>query len=158
MLEREIKGGFRTALGQSWEGYLHSQATLPTTINPLTMSTSTRDLHKARDRSRSPMKHSYSRRSRSPHFHRHHSSSKHSKPSAPVPLPFQAPRLSKHDFEEYKPLFGLYLDIQKHLVLEELPEEEVKGRWKSFLGKWYDCLTLHASRSCIQILTSLRNS
>ena len=131
---------------------------LPTIIKPLTMSTSTRDLHKGRDRSRSPTNHSHSRRSRSPHSHRHHILSKRSKPSAPVPLPFQALRLSKHDFQKYKPIFGLYLDIQKHIVLEELPEEEVKGRWKSFLGKWYDCLPLHASRSCIQILTSLRHS
>ncbi|KAL8704488.1 MAG: hypothetical protein Q9201_002363 [Fulgogasparrea decipioides] len=33
-------------------------------------------------------------------------------------------------------MFGLYLDIQKHLVLEELEEKEVKGRWKRFVGKW----------------------
>lgn len=33
-------------------------------------------------------------------------------------------------------MFALYLDIQKQLVLEELPEMEVKGRWKSFVGKW----------------------
>lgn len=33
-------------------------------------------------------------------------------------------------------MFGLYLDIQKKLVLEELSEDEVKGRWKSFVGKW----------------------
>lgn len=34
-------------------------------------------------------------------------------------------------------MFELYLDIQKQKVLEEVPEEEVKGRWKSFIGKWY---------------------
>jgi peroxin-14 len=33
-------------------------------------------------------------------------------------------------------LFALYLDIQKQLVLEDLSEYEVKGRWKSFMGKW----------------------
>ena len=34
-------------------------------------------------------------------------------------------------------MFALYLDIQKQLVLEDLPVDEVKGRWKSFVGKWY---------------------
>jgi len=33
-------------------------------------------------------------------------------------------------------MFALYLDIQKQLVLDELDEHEVKGRWKSFVGKW----------------------
>ncbi len=52
-------------------------------------------------------------------------------------LPLHASILSKHDFETYKPMFGLYLDIQKQLVLEELPPDEMRGRWKSFVGKWY---------------------
>jgi hypothetical protein len=33
-------------------------------------------------------------------------------------------------------MFALYLDIQKGMVLDELDEHEVRGRWKSFLGKW----------------------
>jgi len=33
-------------------------------------------------------------------------------------------------------MFALYLDIQKQLVLEDLEADEVKGRWKSFVGKW----------------------
>ncbi|TKA77364.1 hypothetical protein B0A49_01503 [Cryomyces minteri] len=33
-------------------------------------------------------------------------------------------------------MFALYLDIQKQKVLDDLSEEEVKGRWKSFVGKW----------------------
>jgi hypothetical protein len=33
-------------------------------------------------------------------------------------------------------MFTLYLDIQKGKVLDELEETEVRGRWKSFLGKW----------------------
>ncbi|KAL6718960.1 hypothetical protein ACLMJK_003195 [Lecanora helva] len=33
-------------------------------------------------------------------------------------------------------MFGLYLDIQKHKTLEELPEPELRGRWKSFVNKW----------------------
>ena len=36
-------------------------------------------------------------------------------------------------------MFELYLDIQKQKVLDELAEGEVKGRWKSFVGKWYVC-------------------
>ena len=35
-------------------------------------------------------------------------------------------------------MFGLYLDIQKHKILEDLPEDEVRGRWKAFVGKWYE--------------------
>jgi hypothetical protein len=34
-------------------------------------------------------------------------------------------------------MFALYLDIQKGKILEELDETEAKGRWKSFLGKWW---------------------
>lgn len=44
--------------------------------------------------------------------------------------------LSKHDLREYRAMFALYLDIQKQIDVDELSEEEVKGRWKSFLGKW----------------------
>jgi hypothetical protein len=32
-------------------------------------------------------------------------------------------------------MFTLYLDIQKNILIEDLAEE-VKGRWKSFIGKW----------------------
>jgi hypothetical protein len=34
-------------------------------------------------------------------------------------------------------MFALYLDIQKQKVLDDLGEVEAKGRWKSFMGKWY---------------------
>ena len=34
-------------------------------------------------------------------------------------------------------MFALYLDIQKQLDIDELDESEVKGRWKSFVNKWY---------------------
>ena len=116
--------------------YLHVLAN-----TPLTMSS--RELPNARRRSRSPADHSPYKRSRSPHSHRHHhhhhhhASSKRPKRPTPACLPFQASTLSKHAFEVYKPMFALYLDIQKQLILEELSEEEVRGRWKSFLGKWY---------------------
>ena len=91
-------------------------------------------------RSRSPQNQRLYERSRSPRSHRHHQvSHKHerSKPSAQAPLPLQASKLHKYDFETFKPMFELYLDIQKQKVLDELADYEVKGRWKSFVGKWY---------------------
>ncbi|KAI9864342.1 MAG: hypothetical protein M1813_003262 [Trichoglossum hirsutum] len=33
-------------------------------------------------------------------------------------------------------MFGLYLDIQKRLILEDLDEDEIKGRWKRFVDRW----------------------
>lgn len=30
----------------------------------------------------------------------------------------------------------MYLDIQKGLVIEDMDEHEVMGRWKSFIKKW----------------------
>ncbi|MCJ1385106.1 hypothetical protein MMC17_008225 [Xylographa soralifera] len=51
-------------------------------------------------------------------------------------LPFQACHLSKHDYSLQKPLFALYLDVQKQLALEDLSQTEARGRWKSFVGKW----------------------
>ena len=52
-------------------------------------------------------------------------------------LPFQARELSKRHLHHYEPLFAMYLDIQKGIILEDLEDEERKGRWKSFVGKWY---------------------
>lgn len=72
---------------------------------------------------------------RSPHRknHHHHRSSKS---TAKIDLPFDARPLTKRDFEAFQPLFGYYLDIQKGLQISELDNNEVRGRWKSFLGKW----------------------
>ncbi|EEH19912.1 hypothetical protein PABG_02171 [Paracoccidioides brasiliensis Pb03] len=91
------------------------------------------------------------------HHHHHHNSSnrharsrspeknsrkfgrrKHEKREAdiPVDLPFGSRQLSKHDLRQLMPMFALYLDIQKNLDVAELDEREVKGRWKSFVGKW----------------------
>jgi hypothetical protein len=53
-----------------------------------------------------------------------------------VQLPLNARALVKHDLKGFKRLFALYLDIQKHIDIDELDETEIKGRWKSFLGKW----------------------
>ncbi|KAL9096686.1 MAG: hypothetical protein Q9165_001174 [Trypethelium subeluteriae] len=52
-------------------------------------------------------------------------------------LPFNAHELSKHQFDEYKPMFALYLDIQKQLDIDSISREEAKGRWKSFIKKWW---------------------
>lgn len=55
---------------------------------------------------------------------------------APQPLPFGSRELTKRDITHYEPVLGMYLDIQKSLILEDLSEKEIKGRWKSFMGKW----------------------
>lgn len=102
------------------------------------LAMSSREPQNSARRSRSP-KNRHHKRSRSPnsHHHNHVSSNKRAKLSAPLGLPFQAPKLHKNDLETLRPMFELYLDIQKQKVLEELPDDEVKGRWKSFVGKWY---------------------
>ena len=33
-------------------------------------------------------------------------------------------------------MFGLYLDLQKDKDIEAMDHDEIKGRWKSFIGKW----------------------
>ncbi|PGH23339.1 hypothetical protein AJ80_02592 [Polytolypa hystricis UAMH7299] len=77
-------------------------------------------------------------------------------PPPPITLPFDAMPLSKRDIARYEPMFGLYLDIQKGLDIADLDEREVRGRWKSFVGKWnrgelaegwYDPSTLEKSRT-----------
>ncbi|RAH68903.1 uncharacterized protein BO66DRAFT_421207 [Aspergillus aculeatinus CBS 121060] len=95
------------------------------------------------------------------HRHHHHSSS-HRTPDtaqatrAPRVLPYGSRELTKHDLTTFTPLFAMYLDIQKGLYLEDLPEDEVKGRWKSFIRKWnhgelaegwYDPAMLERARS-----------
>lgn len=94
-----------------------------------------------RRRSRSPRRRdssrlsSYRRRSPEP---RHHNRRKHNYTDniAPAVLPFNSRELTKRDYNAFKPMFALYLDIQKGKVLNELDDHEVRGRWKSFLGKW----------------------
>ncbi|OJD18093.1 hypothetical protein AJ78_01865 [Emergomyces pasteurianus Ep9510] len=78
-------------------------------------------------------------RSRSPERKSNrHSRRKHERQvaAAPATLPFDARQLSKHDLQLLEPMFALYLDIQKNLDIADLDEREVKGRWKSFVGKW----------------------
>jgi len=82
----------------------------------------------SRQRSRSPDR---SRRDRD-----HGQKRRRSRSPAPVQLPLNARALVKHDLKGFKRLFALYLDIQKQIDIDELDETEIKGRWKSFLGKW----------------------
>ncbi|KAB8068118.1 hypothetical protein BDV29DRAFT_162684 [Aspergillus leporis] len=106
--------------------------------------------HHRRDRDREHRSH---RRHHKSHDHDRHSE-KHSSPK-PIVLPFQARELHKRDLTAYEPMFAMYLDIQKGIIIEDLSEEEVKGRWKSFINKWnrgelaegwYDPSTLEKAR------------
>ncbi|EXJ57599.1 hypothetical protein A1O7_07947 [Cladophialophora yegresii CBS 114405] len=100
--------------------------------------------HRSRSRSRSPYRdvhpdkhHHHRHRSRySPHHH--HKRTRSPAPTSPRsrPLPYNARSLSLHDLTTYTPLFALYLDIQKDIILENLEDKEIRGRWKSFVGKW----------------------
>ncbi|KAK9600855.1 hypothetical protein V6Z92_000921 [Aspergillus fumigatus] len=121
--------------------------------------------HDSRSRSRSPdrsgrhKRHHHHRRRHSHHRHRDysHDRDRHSQSasSAPAVLSFKARELSKRDLTYYAPMFAMYLDIQKGLIMEDLSEEEIKGRWKSFIRKWnrgelpegwYDPNTLEKAR------------
>jgi hypothetical protein len=79
-----------------------------------------------RSRSRSPEREHKRRRRHSPS----------PRPSS-APLPLNARELTRRDLRKYRPMFALYLDIQKHIDIDDLDESEVKGRWKSFVNKWY---------------------
>lgn len=88
------------------------------------------------------------RRSRSPEARSYHASRRkyghssgahndgHREKREPVSLPFAARPLSKHDLTVFRQLFGYFLSVQKQIELEDIDEREVKGRWKSFIGKW----------------------
>ncbi|KAJ5158450.1 uncharacterized protein N7500_008101 [Penicillium coprophilum] len=114
----------------------------------------------SRSRSRSPHR---SDRHRSDRHHRHsedkdrrHHERRHrDAPAKPVVLPYQARELSGRDLKIYEPMFGMYLDIQKGKYIEDMSEDEVRGRWKSFTQKWnrgelaegwYDPVTLDKAR------------
>jgi hypothetical protein len=123
--------------------------TLPTKHQTTTIMDTSQPPHShrsdRRERSDRERRHK-SRRSRSPrHDDERHSDTRHrshrshrsrSPPTKTVKLPYSARPLSKHDFDAYKPLFQSYLDIQKHIQLDELDEREARGRWKSFVSKW----------------------
>ncbi|UKZ50133.1 hypothetical protein TrVGV298_004389 [Trichoderma virens] len=84
-----------------------------------------------RDREREP------RRPRSSDGY-HGSSSRASKQTsqAAVELPFGARQLSKDDLRAFEALFGEYLSLQKQRFIEDMDDREIRGRWKSFVGKW----------------------
>lgn len=103
--------------------------------------------HRHRDRSRSRSPHRSSRH-RSEGHRKYEKGREHERGSdrhgkrdkqpvvGPMILPYQARELSKRDLEAYEPMFAMYLDIQKGILIEDLKSDEVKGRWKSFTGKW----------------------
>ena len=81
------------------------------------------------------------RESRRSHgHHRHHHHKRDSRPQQAserlVELPHSTRPLNKADFDAFEPLFAYYLDLQKQKYLEDMDDREVKGRWKSFVGKW----------------------
>lgn len=83
----------------------------------------------ARSRSRSPARREFR--------DAHRSSKRHDEERrAPRKLAYSARELTKYDLNHYKPMFALYLDIQKRIDIEDLSEDEVRGRWKSFINKW----------------------
>lgn len=94
-----------------------------------------------RDTKEDRKRHRHAHRSRSPrgdedrHKHKRHRS--RSPLAKTVTLPYKAKPLSKRHYDDYKPLFQSYLDIQKSIQLDELEEREAKGRWKSFISRWY---------------------
>jgi hypothetical protein len=105
---------------------------------PVPRATSpSRDRESRHDRKR----HHHAHRSRSPRRdadgHRHKRHRSRSPKAKPVILPYKAQPLSKRHYDDYKPLFQSYLDIQKNIQLDDLDEREAKGRWKSFTSRWY---------------------
>ncbi|KAG5921764.1 hypothetical protein E4U61_006291 [Claviceps capensis] len=79
-------------------------------------------------------------RAQRPHHRRHRAKSrepnKEPRAAVVVSLPFSARRLGKADLDTFEPLFAYYLDVQKQKELAAMEEREVRGRWKSFAGKW----------------------
>lgn len=51
-------------------------------------------------------------------------------------MPFSARQLTKHDIRVFEPLLAEFLYIQKQKDIYEMDDREVRGRWKSFVGKW----------------------
>ncbi|KAF6837714.1 RNA helicase-like protein [Colletotrichum musicola] len=70
--------------------------------------------------------------------HRHRDSPKETsdKKPAAVSLPYDARLLSKNDLGVFRPLLAYYLDLQKQKDIRAMDEREVRGRWRSFVGKW----------------------
>ncbi|CCF45369.1 hypothetical protein CH063_14477 [Colletotrichum higginsianum] len=98
-----------------------------------------------RERRRSPRREDRDRESSHHHRHHHHrhrgykdkdQSSKKPATAATEPLPYEARQLSKSELGVFRPLLAYYLDLQKQKDIRDMDEREVRGRWKSFVGKW----------------------
>ncbi|EFQ33572.1 hypothetical protein CGRA01v4_13509 [Colletotrichum graminicola] len=100
-----------------------------------------------RERRRSPRSEDRDRESRHHHRHHHHhhrhrhrgdkDKDRSNKTAAAVePLPYEARQLSKSELGVFRPLLAYYLDLQKQKDIRDMDEREVRGRWKSFVGKW----------------------
>lgn len=114
------------------------------------MSSASVPVDYSKKRSRSPHSHHHRsedvkrHRSRSPHrkphhhhhHHHHHHRRRHEPRDVPTSLPLNAQPLHKSQFQHYEGLFARYLDVQKLINIDDLSETEVRGRWKSFVGKW----------------------
>ncbi|KAI1091060.1 hypothetical protein F5B19DRAFT_460181 [Rostrohypoxylon terebratum] len=72
------------------------------------------------------------------HHHHHHRHRHTSTPSNHTPdeLPFGARPLFRSDLDAFHPLFAQYLEAQKNKDVTTMDEREIRGRWKSFIGKW----------------------
>ncbi|KAI0888234.1 uncharacterized protein GGS22DRAFT_198051 [Annulohypoxylon maeteangense] len=75
------------------------------------------------------------------HSHHHHHHHRHRHPSknpshTPNELPFGARPLVRSDLDAFKPLFAQYIEVQKNKDAAAMDEREIRGRWKSFIGKW----------------------
>ncbi|KAG9673569.1 hypothetical protein KCV03_g9649, partial [Aureobasidium melanogenum] len=116
--------------------------------------------------------HSLRRRSRSPNHSRRdrdHHHKRRSRSPAPVQLPLNARALVKQDLKQFKRLFGLYLDIQKQIDIDELDETEIKAiprlqhlttsRNRAELAEgWYDPVTKEkADRAASEAKTTRRS-
>ncbi|EJP65510.1 RNA helicase HEL117 [Beauveria bassiana ARSEF 2860] len=79
-----------------------------------------------------------SQRLRSPHRHHTHRRRRERDSPAvpPATLPFDARPLTKSDLRRFEPLLAHYLDLQKQKYIEDMDDREIRGRWKSFVGKW----------------------
>lgn len=42
----------------------------------------------------------------------------------------------RSDLDAFRPLLARYLDVQKRRDIAVMDEREIRGRWKSFVGKW----------------------
>ncbi|KPM37407.1 hypothetical protein AK830_g9183 [Neonectria ditissima] len=79
--------------------------------------------------------HHISSKHRSSHRHREHAT-RTADARVSVDLPFSARPLSKVDLQTFEAVFADYLSLQKQKEIEDMDEREVRGRWKSFIGKW----------------------